>query len=465
MRKTLRAAFKIVGMYLGVGLIYIYSTDYLLSLVVEDTTTYYILELAKGFSFIIVTSVLLFFLLRQKLDEVAEVEEKFIQSQKMETIGLLAGGIAHDFNNILTTIMGTSDLALLSSSDPENKIDRNELTNYIKDIQAGALRAEKLINQLLAFSKDVELEPKIINVNEEIQREYNILDRLIPAGIKFELHLVDEDVYVDISQGLFTQLLFNLVVNARDAIIEASKPEQRNLTIESKVINISKDDLTSNYQKDLKSGKFFVMIVSDTGIGMTDKVQSKVFTPFFTTKPSDKGTGLGLSIVKSIVENHNGYIEIDSVYNEGSSFKIFLPAVEKKKRSKIMRQSDKPDLSTYIDDASILFIEDDDAISKIISKSLKNFGYQVKSLRNGESGWQEFLENQDYDLVITDIIMPVMDGQEMSRRIHKENPDQKILMMSGYAYKQTRDSQNLFYINKPFDLVSLMKKIRDILNS
>jgi signal transduction histidine kinase len=383
----------------------------------------------------------------------AKLEAQLRQSQKMEAVGRLAGGIAHDFNNLLTVINGYSDLLLQHFSD------QHPLRRDVEQIRKAGERAAALTRRLLAFSRQQILQPRVLDLSEVITDLEKMLRRLIGANIELVTQLAPALKPIEADPSQLEQLLLNLVVNARDAM-----PDSGKLTIAAANIEIEADD--ANQQVEVKPGEYVKLMVSDTGLGMTDEVKAHLFEPFFTTKEPGKGTGLGLAICFGIVKQSNGYIEVESEVGRGTTFTILLPAVAQT-ASPIFRPTYVHNLPGGTE--TILVVEDSAEVRELICGTLLQQGYGVLEASNGEAGLrlaETRLAGADLHLVITDLVMPQLGGRELARRLRAIYPGLKLLFISGYA--DTADLEaivHLPYLQKPFSPELLIRKVREVLDS
>ncbi len=382
-----------------------------------------------------------------------EIEQQLQQAQKMEAVGQLAGGIAHDFNNLLHIIRGYSDLLLMDSS-PDNPDYQK-----IEGIQNAAMKAAALTRQLLTFSRRQVIQPEDRDLNLLINEILTMLRRLI--GENIELNFVAEKsldtICADKSQ--MEQLLINLCVNARDAMPNGGK-----LTVETH--NISITDEYAKMHVWSKPGNYTILGVSDNGCGMNKELKSHIFDPFFTTKKIGKGTGLGLATVFGIVKQHNGFINVYSEVDKGTTFRIYLPTVERQPAGRT-----KKDVTTADGgNETILVAEDDEGVLKLATMILSDAGYTVLSACNGCEMVKVYEENaSDIDLILTDVIMPNMSGKDAMDHILKKHPDIPHIYASGYSENAIQsqfiqhDKANL--LQKPYGLKTLLKAVRTALNT
>jgi PAS domain S-box-containing protein len=393
------------------------------------------------------------------ITEKKSLEIQLLQSQKLESIGRLAGGVAHDFNNLLTIISGHSDLAI-----EKRYQEKGELDEDLQAIKSAGAKATGLTRQLLAFSRNQVYEPQIINPNLIIGDLEKMLQRVIGENINIQVQLSsDSGILIEADPTQIEQIIMNLVVNARDAInlITQSRNEKR---IQIKTSKQKIDNSNSDHNPESIPGNYFTISVNDTGIGMNPQVQQNIFEPFFTTKT--EGTGLGLSMVYGIVKQNNGFVTVNSDENIGSTFKIYWPL--KKGKTKAYKKNVNKD--HLRGDETILLAEDDDQVRNYASTVLKSYGYEVQEAVDGIEAEIIFKEKQnEIQLVISDMIMPKMNGLELAKKIVKIKKEIKVLFISGYTNKHISDNEilksDINYRQKPFSGKDLMIKVRDILDS
>jgi signal transduction histidine kinase len=381
------------------------------------------------------------------------LETQLRQNQKMEAVGVLAGGVAHDFNNILTTILGYGEIAIsrLPEGDPVRAM--------VEDIYHAGERAAGLTRQLLAFSRKQVMEMKVANLNSIVNDMGKMLGRLIGEDVNMEIITTDSIGNIKADVGQIEQILMNLIVNARDAM-----PCGGNLTIETGEIFL--DEMYVQQHKGVEVGTYIVLTVTDTGEGMNQEVQAEIFEPFFTTKEMGKGTGLGLSTVYGIVKQHHGHIFVYSEPGQGTTFKIYLPVVgEPLEKREFTTVSAMPHGTE-----TILVVDDDSSIRKLILDTLEPLGYTILVAACGDEALKFCRSSKEnIDLLLSDIIMPGMNGRELSEIARNECPEIKTVLMSGYTDNviAERDGldQSITFINKPLLPVSLAGKIRSVLDS
>jgi two-component system cell cycle sensor histidine kinase/response regulator CckA len=394
-----------------------------------------------------------------------DLENQFIQSQKMEMVGQLAGGIAHDFNNLLTAMIGFCDL-LLQRHSPKDQSFAD-----IMQIKQNANRAANLVRQLLAFSRQQTLQPRVINVTDVLAELSHLLRRLIGADIKLEMVHGGDPWPVKVDQSQLEQVIINLVVNARDAIGGGGS-----LSIHTR--NLLADDSGTVSHSGLPTGDYVVMEVTDTGSGISRDILDKIFEPFFTTKGVGAGTGLGLSTVYGIIKQTGGHIFVDSEIGEGTCFTIYLPkhviTPEEEARAaeaEAAAASEPVPPADLTGAGTIMLVEDEDAVRIFGARALKNKGYTVIEASSGIDALEmlEDGEGDNIDILITDVVMPGMDGPTMIREVRKSHPDMKVVFISGYTEDSFRqrldeDAGDIHFLPKPFTLDELASKVKEIMD-
>jgi len=382
-----------------------------------------------------------------------QLEAQLIQSQKMEAIGQLAGGVAHDFNNLLAVIMGYGELLLgdLGAEDPKS--------NDISEMLAAAKRGVALTRQLLAFSRQQMVQPDILDLNEIVGGIEKMLRRIIGEHIRLSTKLATGLGRFKADAGQVEQVLLNLTVNARDAM-----PEGGRLRIETHDAHI--DEVAAASQPGVAPGDYVVLTVADTGIGMDEQTQKRVFEPFFTTKEVGKGTGLGLSTVYGIVRQSGGHIVIQSEVGKGASFQVFFPRIEGGDAS---RKSAPAPAPTYKATETVMIVEDDEGVRVVASRILREQGYTVLEARRASEArrlWEK--HGPLVDLLLTDVVMPDINGPRLAEELAKDRPDLRVLYMSGYPGAGGLvgpQGTALSCIEKPFTPTSLATKVREMLGS
>lgn len=382
-----------------------------------------------------------------------QLQMQLIRAQKMESIGRLAGGVAHDFNNLLTAISGYTTLAIDSAQQGFPVVE--ELT----EIQHATDRAAMLTSQLLTFARKQQLQPKIVNINDLIMSMEKLIKRVLPESIQWRTVLNADIDLVLADIGQIEQVLLNLVVNARDAM-----PQGGNLLVETN--NVAVDANYARTHVDVPIGNYVLFAVSDTGIGMTQEVQSRAFEPFFTTKSDHEGTGLGLATCYGIIKQHGGHIGLYSEINHGTTIKIYLP------RSEQAPIADAPSLIQHLPRGTetILVSEDEPQVRAVLVRMLQGLGYSVLEAPHGSEALA-LLQAQavgTIKLLITDMVMPQMGGFELSQRVAEFDPQLKILFISGYSEHSLDQHQQLaqqpLLLSKPFSLATLAQTVRKVLD-
>jgi two-component system cell cycle sensor histidine kinase/response regulator CckA len=387
------------------------------------------------------------------VSEQKALETKFAQSQKMQAVGQLAGGMAHDFNNLLTVIIGNSDLLLMRhhAGDPSFR--------EINLIRQTSLRAANLIGQLLAFSRKQTLRPKALLLRDTFVELAHMMRTLIGEGVEIKLDQASDLWLVYADETQISNAVINLVVNARDAM-----PKGGIVTI--RTANETVAAPSSFGAAIMPAGEYVRIEVADTGSGIAKEHLGKIFDPFFTTKDVGQGTGLGLATVYGIVKQTGGYIAVDSEKGQGTTFRIYLP--------RHMGEAVAPEVEPLTTrditgQDTILLVEDEDAVRSFAARALKLRGYQVFEASGGEEALEIVKKNQDkIHLVITDVMMPNMDGPTLVRAVKRLRPDIQVIFMSGYAEetfrKNDEKAEDLHFLPKPFGLKQLAAKVKDVLS-
>lgn len=395
----------------------------------------------------------LFTVIIRDISEKKRLESQFLRAQRMESIGTLAGGIAHDLNNVLSPILTAVELLQMRFTDESSQ----RLLNILR---TNAIRGSEMIRQVLSFARGVEGEYITLQPTHLIKEIIKILTDTLPKNIEIEQAIASDlwNVRGDATQ--LHQVLMNLCVNARDAM-----PVGGRLRIEAE--NIEIDEHYARMNVEAKSGKYVRIMVVDTGVGITDQNLSKIFDPFFTTKEQGQGTGLGLSTVAGIVRSHNGFVNVYSEEGRGSQFKVYLPASDGTHASQT--QSIRTDLPTGNGEL-ILVIDDELAICDIAKETLQAFGYRVITANDGAEAIALFAERKDeIRCVITDMVMPYMDGPATIRALHKLDPAVKIIATSGLkANGKTAEAAQLgikTFLQKPYTAEMLLKTLASVLRS
>jgi two-component system cell cycle sensor histidine kinase/response regulator CckA len=383
------------------------------------------------------------------------LEDQLRQAQKIEAVGQLAGGMAHEFNNYLGIVLGYSELLSEEAGATEG------LRRNVAEIKAATQRAASLTRQLLALSRRQVLEPKVLDVNSVVWETHKLLRRLIPGNIDLVPVLEPNLQRVKVDPAQIQQILINLVVNARDAMPQGGK-----VMIET--ANVELDEEYAGRHLELQPGPYVMLAVSDNGSGMDELTKARIFEPFFTTKREGKGTGLGLSTVYGIARQSGGHITVESALREGTTFRIYLPptAVTELNVEDETRPM-QPEVLTGTE--TVLVVEDESALRRLISVSLEKCGYTVLAAEDGTDAIRIVENNSDkIDLVVSDLMMPKMNGLELRKKAILLRPEMRFLLISGYAEDTIGQTEHLphdaGYLEKPFLPIELARKVRELLN-
>ncbi len=386
----------------------------------------------------------------QHLEERRELEDQLRHAQRLEAIGRLAGGVAHDFNNLLSVIIGYSDFALARTRD-------DELRRDVEQIRKSADRAALLTRQLLVFSRRQKVEPRLLDLNEQVSNVDKMLRRLIGEDIDLQLDLHADLPKIRADAGQMDQVLMNLALNARDAM-----PGGGRLVIETADVDVS--EAGALVPPEIAPGHYVRIMVNDTGVGMDQHVQEHIFEPFFTTKEAGKGTGLGLSMVYGLVRQNNGHIWFRSAPGEGTSFAIYFPvpgetAGPEPAQTQPIRRLAKPG------GGSVLVVEDYAPVRSLAAEILKKRGYSVVAVSDAAQALAALRRREaPFDLLLTDVVMPGMSGSELAEEFLVASPDTRVLFMTGYSndenLKPRRLPANTTIVQKPFTAESLIHAVQ-----
>ncbi len=389
--------------------------------------------------------------------EETRLKREVAQATKMQAVGQLAGGVAHDFNNILTAIIGHCDLMLMRHSPGDSDYDD------IQQIRLNSNRAAGLTRQLLAFSRQQTLRPQILQLPDIISEVSNLLKRLLGETVILTVKHGRNLGPIRADPGQLEQVVMNLAVNARDAMLAKDPRGGGTLAIET--LTVSAADVRKMGSDILPVADYTALRITDTGAGIPAEILPKIFEPFFTTKEVGKGTGLGLSTVYGIVKQSGGYIFADSKPGKGATFSIYLPVHTAAETAKTLPVA-KPKQSETWGSGTILLVEDEDMVRAVAERALTRQGYTVLTAENGEAALELLEQHPRPDLLISDVVMPMMDGPTMVRHARAQYPDLPILFMSGYAEEQLRksiDLDNVAFLAKPFSVQQLAEAARDVL--
>jgi len=390
--------------------------------------------------------------------EESRLKRQVAQQTKMQAVGQLAGGVAHDFNNVLTAIIGHCDLMLMRHTPGDSDYDD------IQQIKANSNRAATLTRQLLAFSRQQTLRPQVLQLPDIVAEVSSLLKRLLGEGTNLEVYHGRNLGAVRADPGQLEQVIVNLVVNARDAM-----PNGGTVTI--RTFAVPADDVRAMKNEIMPIGDYTGLSVGDTGVGIALEHLGKIFEPFFTTKAVGKGTGLGLSTVYGIIKQSGGFIFPESEPGKGTVFNIYLPVnaaaatgtgEDAVSRSLTRRRAPTETWGT----GTILLVEDEDMVRNVAERALARQGYTVITANDGEQGLARLAQAERIDLLISDVVMPGMDGPAMVRAVRANSPDMPVLFMSGYAEEQLRksiDIENVSFLPKPFSVTQLAEAARAVL--
>ena len=396
--------------------------------------------------------------------EETRLKRQVAQATKMQAVGQLAGGVAHDFNNVLTAIIGYCDLMLLRHTPGDSDYDD------IQQIRANSNRAASLTRQLLAFSRQQTLRPEILQLPDVVSEVSQLLNRLLGEKVTLRVRHDRDLGPVRADPQQLEQVIVNLAVNARDAMLASPEGTGR-LTLATR--RVSASDIRKMGSDILPVADYTVLLVQDTGGGIPADKLGKIFEPFFTTKELGKGTGLGLSTVYGIVKQSGGFIFADNIgaagqKPEGARFTVYLPVYhgELPERKPTEAEEGKSDASSWSGGGSVLLVEDEDMVRAVAERALSRAGYKITPCSDGEEGLAAIANGGEYDMVVSDVVMPGMDGPAMVRAIRRVRPDLPVLFMSGYAEEQLRrdiDVENMHFLAKPFSVQQIGDRVGAIL--
>ncbi len=392
------------------------------------------------------------------ITEQRKAEEQLRQSQKMEAVGRLAGGVAHDFNNVLGIINACSEFL-------RDRIDAgSEPSVYVENIRKATERGAGLTRQLLAFSRKQVVKPVLLDMNDRLKEISKLLRPLMGDDVEIVVSAQASSAIVEADPGQLDQIIMNLAVNSRDAM-----PKGGRFILETKLVEF--DQHFADQHQPLKPGKYVMLAVSDSGVGMDKATLSRIFEPFFTTKEQGKGTGLGLATVYGIAQQAGGHIWVYSEPGQGTTFKLYLPSAESKLAAGASAESEA---AVPKRQATILLVEDDEIMRSLTRQMLREQGYAVIEAANGKAAFEWVQanpagsqpESQPIDLLLTDVVMPAMSGPELAERLASLNPKLKVIYMSGYTGELMEASERLkrgILIEKPFTRTALLNTLHKIL--
>jgi two-component system, NtrC family, sensor kinase len=382
-----------------------------------------------------------------------KLEAQLRQSQKMEAVGQLAAGVAHDFNNILTVIQGNTSLL-----QDELRQDPS-CAESLNDIFIAAERAARLVRQLLAFSRKQVLKPEVLDLGQVVNNLGEMLKRLLGDHITFEVKATPHLPPVHADLSMMEQVILNLSVNARDAMPKGGK-----LAVSIDAVAITNDDIQKN--SEIRPGQHVCLTVSDTGCGIAPELLPRIFDPFFTTKEIGKGTGLGLATVYGIVKQHNGWVDVQSAVNQGTAFRIYLPACTEDSRPEEPTQTSNPAAKKGTE--CVLVVEDEDHVRTLTVAALRKNGYRVLEAASGKDAWDVFRDHSsEIDLLFTDVMMPGnLLGDELAARLRATRPSLAVLFTSGYTPEvaKTEFRGDGTFLTKPFTPAEMLATVRQCLD-
>ncbi|AKH41222.1 Blue-light-activated protein [Croceibacterium atlanticum] len=398
--------------------------------------------------------------------EETRLKRQVAQATKMQAVGQLAGGVAHDFNNVLTAIIGYCDLMLLRHTPGDSDYDD------IQQIRANSNRAASLTRQLLAFSRQQTLQPEVLQLPDVISEVSQLLKRLLGAKVTLRTHHDRDLGPVRADPRQLEQVIINLAVNARDAI-QAKRGEHAHGTLTFTTRRVLANDIQRMGSEIIPTGDYTVLVAEDTGGGIPPENLSKIFEPFFTTKELGKGTGLGLSTVYGIVKQSGGFIFVDNAQHpggtiKGARFTIYLPVHHASEEELARAEVEEEESRDWSAGGRILLVEDEDMVRAVAERALTRQGYTVVTASDGDEGVEAVYDGQEFDLVVSDVVMPTLDGPAMAREIRKLHPKIPVLFMSGYAEEQLRreiDFDRMHFIAKPFSVQQIAKKVEEALRA
>ncbi|NWF75598.1 MAG: PAS domain S-box protein, partial [Nitrospirae bacterium] len=384
------------------------------------------------------------------ITEKKKMQEQLMHSQKMESVGVLAGGIAHNFNNILTAILGYSELLLEFSDLDETSKQR------VRNIESSARKAGVMVSKLLSFARREPHEVLPLNLNDVVNDSVKLFEGVLNKRIGLKINLSNINPIIDGDPNQLEQVIMNLMVNSKDAM-----PEGGLISIKTSVLEVDKSDI-QNTLAYIKPGKYALLTISDTGCGIPKAIINKIFDPFFTTKEKNRGTGLGLASVYGIVKDHQGYISVQSELDKGTTFDIYLPISE----TSVIKIG-KPEPISVEGNENILVVDDDRDVLNYIKDILETHGYSVMPANNSLTAIDLFKNfSSKISLVITDIVMPLLEGSDLVKHLREIKPDIKIIVVSGYRDEKIVKDTSIInvFLRKPFESIELLTSVRRLLD-
>jgi PAS domain S-box-containing protein len=386
----------------------------------------------------------------EDITERKTIQEQLLQAQKLESLGRLAGGIAHDFNNLLTAMLGYAEMV------EEEIPSESSAALLLKNLRTAGGRAVDLVAQLLAFARKQVIAPRVFDLNTLLDETDPLMRRLIGEHIQLSMIKQSDLWYVKADPGQCQQILLNLVVNARDAM-----PDGGRLLIETGNVMLGAEH--ARHHADVRPGAYVMLAVQDTGIGMDQTVLGRIFEPFFTTKGVQEGTGLGLATCYGIVTQNDGHIQVESELGKGTTFKIYLPRVQKAVEAVVHQE----EITALTGSETLLVVEDDTLLHDFTVEALRTRGYKVLAAHDGREALQIAQKYAgDIHLLVTDVVMPHIGGGELATRLREMRPEMRVLFVSGYIDSPTlriEDMDPKTFLQKPFSVVMLARKVRELL--
>jgi PAS domain S-box-containing protein len=387
---------------------------------------------------------------QRDITEKKKIQEHLFQAQKMDSIGMLAGGIAHDFNNVLTAILGYTDLIRRDVGANEKVLSR------LSVIENASRKAGTMVSQLLGFSRKSEIERVPFDVNDVVRDTVRLLERVIDKRIVIRLALGERLPPIVGDMNQVEQVLMNFMVNARDAM-----PYGGIITVTSSAIHASPG--VGGVPPYVPKGNYVMLSIADTGVGIPEEIQRKIFEPFFTTKERGKGTGLGLAMVYGVVTEHKGFVTVQSKINQGTTFTVYLPV-----SAKVTSVPRKQTVLSARGSEMVLLVDDDESVLNFIKEALEKNGYKVIATTNPMSAIDAFTKmHSEISLVITDVVMPLLDGRELMKRIAEIDPQTRFMTVSGYSKysEKSDDVKPDYFLQKPFEADELLAMVRKIIDN
>ncbi|MHC5062779.1 MAG: hybrid sensor histidine kinase/response regulator [Planctomycetota bacterium] len=397
---------------------------------------------------------------RKQEEEVrSRLEAELRQAQKMEAVGQLAGGVAHDFNNLLTSILGNSEILMPMLNSISDASTQSAAINSLKQIRRAGHNAAALTRQLMAFGRKEIARMEVLDLHKALNEMLQMLQRLIRENITFEVDLEEKVQPIRADAVQLEQVILNLVLNAQDAM-----PEGGELQLSCRNVELDRKGLKTHMEA--RPGPHVMVAIKDTGQGMSKDTVEHIFEPFFTTKPIGQGTGLGLATVYGIVRRSGGHIEVSSQPGKGSEFCVYFPAVEESQDDTVVELETKPTQGTE----TVLVCEDEEMVRDVACQILRSGGYKVMEASNGQDALRIAKEGEEpIHLLVTDVVMPQMNGRDLAAAISGEQPDLKVVFVSGYTAEyldgQVSERDGYDFLQKPFNRTSLLQAVRQLLDS